>query len=148
MKWLGLVALVLVAGAGWFVFVAAEGAPAGSAQIADGKALYVETCAACHGARRGTRHFPQFITPYFRRGLLAASPAMSAAMLLPARARAATDRNSLTAGTRTLEVNGRAATGMMTELQVWTRRSRRRCFSLSAWADHATSIQVVIPEAA
>ncbi|WP_159099637.1 c-type cytochrome [Alloyangia pacifica] len=51
MKWLGLVTLVLVAGAGWFVFVGAEGAPARSAQIAEGKTLYAETCAACHGAR-------------------------------------------------------------------------------------------------
>ncbi len=52
------------------------------------------------------------MTQYSRRGFLAASAAMSAALLLPARARAATDRLSLTAGTRTLEVNGRAATVM------------------------------------
>ncbi|WP_226627816.1 multicopper oxidase family protein [Alloyangia pacifica] len=52
------------------------------------------------------------MTRYSRRGFLAASAAMSASLLLPARARAATDRLSLTACTRTIEVNGRAATVM------------------------------------
>nr|WP_226627916.1 cytochrome c [Alloyangia pacifica] len=36
--------------AGWFVFAGAETAPAEKSQIAEGKALYAETCAACHGA--------------------------------------------------------------------------------------------------
>ncbi|WP_172330044.1 multicopper oxidase family protein [Mangrovicoccus sp. HB161399] len=45
-----------------------------------------------------------------RRGFLAASAAMSASQLLPARARAAADTLSLAAGTRTIEVKGRAAT--------------------------------------
>lgn len=49
MRWLGL-ALLLVAVAGWFVFAEAEIAPAETSQIAEGKALYAETCAACHGA--------------------------------------------------------------------------------------------------
>ncbi len=47
------------------------------------------------------------MTRYSRRGFLAASAAVSASLLLPARARAASDRLSLTAGTRTVEVNGR-----------------------------------------
>ncbi|WP_413463852.1 c-type cytochrome [Alloyangia pacifica] len=50
MRWLGLVVLTLVALAGWFVFAGAETAPAEKSQIAEGKALYAETCAACHGA--------------------------------------------------------------------------------------------------
>ncbi|WP_353472099.1 multicopper oxidase domain-containing protein [Salipiger sp. H15] len=50
------------------------------------------------------------MTRLSRRGFLAASAALSASLLLPARARAATERLSLTATTRTLEVNGRAAT--------------------------------------
>ncbi len=49
MRWLGL-ALLLFAVAGWFVFGGAETAPAEAPQIVEGKALYAETCAACHGA--------------------------------------------------------------------------------------------------
>ncbi|MCT4371295.1 multicopper oxidase family protein [Yangia mangrovi] len=52
------------------------------------------------------------MTRYSRRGFLAASAAVSGSLLLPARARAASDRFSLTASTRTIEVNGRAATVM------------------------------------
>jgi FtsP/CotA-like multicopper oxidase with cupredoxin domain len=47
-----------------------------------------------------------------RRGFLAASTAASAAFLLPARGRAAPDTRRLTATTRTIEVQGRAATVM------------------------------------
>lgn len=47
-----------------------------------------------------------------RRGFLAGSAAASAALLLPARVRAASDAMTLTATTRTIEVGGRAATVM------------------------------------
>ncbi|MET4128839.1 multicopper oxidase domain-containing protein [Roseovarius sp. MBR-6] len=47
-----------------------------------------------------------------RRGFLAASTAASAALLLPARVRAASGARRLTATTRTIEVQGRAATVM------------------------------------
>ncbi|WP_413463854.1 c-type cytochrome [Alloyangia pacifica] len=50
MRWLGLVVLLLVALAGWLVFAGAETALAETSQIAEGEALYAETCAACHGA--------------------------------------------------------------------------------------------------
>ncbi len=49
---------------------------------------------------------------FSRRGFLAASTAASAALLLPSRVRAASDTLSLTATTRTIEVQGRAATVM------------------------------------
>ncbi|WP_138464289.1 multicopper oxidase family protein [Poseidonocella sp. HB161398] len=50
------------------------------------------------------------MTRYTRRGFLAASSAMSAALLLPARLRAAPEPMTLAATTRTIEVKGRAAT--------------------------------------
>jgi len=49
---------------------------------------------------------------YTRCGFLAASTAASAALLLPARVRAAPDAMTLSATTRTIEVQGRAATVM------------------------------------
>jgi len=52
------------------------------------------------------------MTTFTRRGFLAASTAASAALILPARLRAAPDALSLTATTRTIEVQGRAATVM------------------------------------
>ncbi|MBE0453341.1 MAG: multicopper oxidase domain-containing protein [Roseovarius sp.] len=57
------------------------------------------------------------MTCFTRRGFLAASTAASAALLLPARVRAASDARRLVAATRTIEVQGRAATvlGLMDE---------------------------------
>lgn len=52
------------------------------------------------------------MTSFTRRGFLAASTAASTALLLPTRSRAASDVLSLTATTRTIEVQGRAATVM------------------------------------
>ena len=52
------------------------------------------------------------MTRLSRRGFLAASAAASASLVLPARARAATDSFALTATTRVIEVQGRAATVM------------------------------------
>ncbi|MGD9862704.1 MAG: multicopper oxidase family protein [Pseudodonghicola sp.] len=52
------------------------------------------------------------MTRLSRRGFLAASAAMAASSLLPARARAAADAFALRATTRVIEVNGRAATVM------------------------------------
>jgi FtsP/CotA-like multicopper oxidase with cupredoxin domain len=52
------------------------------------------------------------MTHLSRRGFLAASAATAASLLVPARARAASDRFSLTATTRVIEVQGRAATVM------------------------------------
>ncbi|MDF0596871.1 multicopper oxidase family protein [Psychromarinibacter halotolerans] len=52
------------------------------------------------------------MTRLSRRGFLAASAAMSASLVVPARARAASDSLSLVAETRTIDVNGRAATVM------------------------------------
>lgn len=52
------------------------------------------------------------MTRLSRRGFLAASAASAASLLLPARARATTDGFALTATTRVIEVNGRAATVM------------------------------------
>ena len=52
------------------------------------------------------------MTTYTRRGFLAASTAASVALLLPARVRAAPDAMTLSATTRTIEVQGRAATVM------------------------------------
>lgn len=52
------------------------------------------------------------MTTLSRRGFLVAGTAASAALLLPARVRAATDARRLTATTRTIEVQGRAATVM------------------------------------
>ncbi|MGO4854412.1 multicopper oxidase family protein [Phaeovulum sp. W22_SRMD_FR3] len=52
------------------------------------------------------------MTTFTRRGFLAASSAATAAWMVPARARAATDRFALTATTRVIEVAGRAATVM------------------------------------
>ncbi len=49
MRWLGFAAPLLLGGAGWLVFAGSERAPAETPQIAEGKALYAETCAACHG---------------------------------------------------------------------------------------------------
>lgn len=49
MRWLGLAVLVMVALAGWFVFGGAEPAPSQTSQIAEGEALYTESCAVCHG---------------------------------------------------------------------------------------------------
>ena len=49
---------------------------------------------------------------FTRRGFLAASSAATAAVLLPARVRAASDRFALTATTRVIDVAGRAATVM------------------------------------
>lgn len=46
---------------------------------------------------------------FTRRGFLAASAALSTSLVLPARARAGSDATVLTAATRTIEVNGRAA---------------------------------------
>ena len=47
---------------------------------------------------------------FTRRGFLAASAALSASLILPARARAQSSRLALRATTRTIEVNGRVAT--------------------------------------
>jgi FtsP/CotA-like multicopper oxidase with cupredoxin domain len=47
---------------------------------------------------------------FTRRGFLAASAALSASLMLPARARAQSSRLALRATTRTIEVNGRVAT--------------------------------------
>jgi len=52
------------------------------------------------------------MTKLSRRGFLAAGSAASAALLLPARVRAASDARQLVATTRTIEVQGRAATVM------------------------------------
>lgn len=52
------------------------------------------------------------MTRFSRRGFLAASAALSASLAVPARLRAAPEGFSLTATTRTIEVNGRAATVM------------------------------------
>ncbi|PYF06931.1 FtsP/CotA-like multicopper oxidase with cupredoxin domain [Rhodobacter viridis] len=52
------------------------------------------------------------MTTLTRRGFLAATAAFAALPLVPARARAAADTFSLTATTRVIEVNGRAATVM------------------------------------
>ena len=52
------------------------------------------------------------MTRLSRRGFLAASAAASASFVLPARVRAATDSFALTATTRVIEVQGRAATVM------------------------------------
>lgn len=52
------------------------------------------------------------MTRLSRRGFLAASAAASASLVLPARVRAATDGFALTATTRVIEVQGRAATVM------------------------------------
>ncbi|AOZ71354.1 hypothetical protein LPB142_18095 (plasmid) [Rhodobacter xanthinilyticus] len=52
------------------------------------------------------------MTNLSRRGFLAATAAFAALPLVPARARAAADSFSLTATTRVIEVNGRAATVM------------------------------------
>lgn len=52
------------------------------------------------------------MTIFSRRGFLAAGTAASAALFLPARARATPDARGLTATTRTIEVQGRAATVM------------------------------------
>ncbi|ETD83993.1 multicopper oxidase family protein [Rhodobacter capsulatus] len=52
------------------------------------------------------------MTQLSRRGFLAATAAFAALPLVPARARAAADTFSLTATTRVIEVNGRAATVM------------------------------------
>jgi len=52
------------------------------------------------------------MTHMSRRGFIAASAASAASLLLPARARAASSSFALTATTRVIEVNGRAATVM------------------------------------
>ena len=50
------------------------------------------------------------MSPFSRRGFLAASAATAASLMLPARVRAQSGRLSLTATTRTIDVRGRAAT--------------------------------------
>ena len=42
--------LPLVGLAGWLIVAGTGTAPADSGQISEGRALYAETCAACHGA--------------------------------------------------------------------------------------------------
>ena len=50
------------------------------------------------------------MSPFSRRGFLAASAATAASLMLPARVRAQSGRMSLTAATRTIDVRGKAAT--------------------------------------
>ncbi|WP_417722027.1 c-type cytochrome [Salipiger sp.] len=50
MRWAALAVLPLVGLAGWLIVAGTGTAPADSAQISEGRALYAETCAACHGA--------------------------------------------------------------------------------------------------